>query len=90
MKNHKALLESYEQRLENLDPELITTDEEIFLKEAFIHAKEVFEPEKLVKWFTIRAEPFYRPGSLKLVLTMYEELLDIAEKKLGSENPGTP
>ena len=89
MKNHIALLESYEQRLKNLDPELITIDEEIFLTEAFIHAKEVFEPEKLVKWFTIRAEPFYRPGSWKVVLPMYEELLDIAEKKLGSENPGT-
>jgi tetratricopeptide (TPR) repeat protein len=89
VKNHIALLESYEQRLKNLDPELITIDEEIFLTEAFIHAKEVFEPEKLVKWFTIRAEPFYRPGSWKVVLPMYEELLDIAEKKLGSENPGT-
>ncbi len=89
MKNHRALLESYEQRLKNLDPELITIGEEIFLKEAFLHAKEVFGPEKLVKWFAIRAEPFYRPGSWEVVLPMYEELLDIAEKKLGSENPGT-
>jgi tetratricopeptide (TPR) repeat protein len=89
VKNHRALLESYEQRLKNLDPELITIDEEMFLTEAFIHAKEIFEPERLVKWFTIRAEPFYGPGAWKVLLPMYEELLDIVKQKLGPEKPET-
>ena len=59
------------------------------MKEAFIHAKEIFEPEELVKWFTIKADPFYRSGSWKMLLPLYEELLDIEEKSLGPENPET-
>ena len=87
--DHRVLLERYEQRLKNLDPELITPDDEIALKEAFVHAKEVFEPEELVSWFTARAEPFYRSGSWKVLFPLYEELLEIAEKKLGTDNPET-
>ena len=77
MGSHKALIERYEQRLKDLDPELITPEDEIALKEAFMHAKEAFEPEELVSWFTVKAEPFYRSGSWKVLFPLYEELLDI-------------
>ncbi|WP_243684538.1 tetratricopeptide repeat protein, partial [Methanosarcina barkeri] len=88
-KNHRNLLERYEQRLKDLDPELITPEDEIALKEAFIHAKETFEPEELVSWFTVKAEPFYRSVSWKVLLSLYEELLGIVEKKPGPESPET-
>jgi tetratricopeptide (TPR) repeat protein len=88
-KNHRALLERYEQRLKDLDPELITSEDEIALKKAFIHAKEAFEPEKLVSWFTVKAEPFYRSVSWKVLFPLYEELLGLVEKKSGPESPET-
>jgi len=87
--NHRVLLERYDQRLKDLDPELITPEDEIALKEAFIHAKETFEPEELVSWFIVKAEPFYRSVSWKVLLPFYEELLGILEKKPGPESPET-
>lgn len=87
-KNHRTLFERYEQRLKDLDPELITPEDEIALKEAFIHAKEIFEPEELVSWFTVKAEPFYRSVSWKVLLPLYEELLGIVEKKYWTRKSG--
>ena len=86
-KKHRALLERYGNRLKDLDPELITPEDEIALKEAFIHAKEAFEPEELVSWFTVKAAPFYRSGSWKVLFPLYEELLGIVEKEIGPESP---
>jgi len=50
-----------------------------------MHAKEIFEPEELVSWFKTKAEPFYRAGAWELLLPLYEELLEIVEKKPGPE-----
>ena len=88
-KSHHVLLDRYEQRLKNLDSELITPEDEIALKEAFVHAKETFELEELVNWFISKAEPFYRSGSWKVLLPLYEELLGITENKSGPRSKET-
>ncbi len=82
-------LEEYSSLLKDLDPELITPEDETVLKRAFRRAKEELGPEELVNWFTWYAEPFYRSASWRLLSPMYEQVLDIAEEKLGPEHPAT-
>ena len=88
-KAHKALFERYEESLKGLDLELITPEDEVNLNEAFTYAKEFFEPEELINWFASISEPFYRAGAWKFLLPYYQELLALAEAKLGPQSSGT-
>ncbi|WP_269851674.1 tetratricopeptide repeat protein [Methanosarcina horonobensis] len=84
-----TLFERYKERLKDLDPELITAEDEISLKEAFRHAKEIMEPKGLISWFVTASEPFYRAAAWEVLLPIYKELLDTAERELGPEAPET-
>lgn len=83
---HKAIHEYYSNKLENIDIKLITPEHEIALIEAFYHAKESLETEDMFNWFIAVSDPFDRAAFWQLIVPMYEEMLQILETKLGSED----
>ncbi len=82
---HKAVLEFYSKKLENIDIKAITPEHETALTEAFYHAKEALEAEELFSWFISVSDTFYRAAFWRLISPLYEEILQILETKVGSD-----
>ncbi|PAV12059.1 hypothetical protein ASJ81_07905 [Methanosarcina spelaei] len=84
---HNFMLDFYSNQLKDLDIKAITQEHENALIEAFYHAKESLEAEELCEWFISVSDPFDRAAFWQLITSMYEEMLQILEAKLGPENP---
>lgn len=80
---HNFMLDFYSNQLKDLDIKAITPEHETALTEAFYHAKKALEAEDLFNWFISASDPFYKAAFWQLIMTMYEEMLQIL--KLGSE-----
>jgi len=83
---HGFMCDYYSNQIKNLDIKSITSKHENTLNEAFYHAKETLKPEKIFLWASIHMGIFYNGAFLHLIAHIYEEILEISEKKLGSEN----
>ena len=84
---HKAILEFYSKKLENIDIKAITPEHENALTEAFYHAKEALGAEELFNWFISVSDPFLKAAYWKLNLPLYEEILQMLEKSLFPTHP---
>lgn len=84
---HKAVHEYYSYKFKDIDIKLITPVHENALIEAFYHAKKAFEIKDLLNWFITISDIFYRASLWRLIIPMYEEILQIPEIKSGSLDP---
>jgi tetratricopeptide (TPR) repeat protein len=84
---HKAISEYYIKKIENIDIKAITFEHESALTEAFYHAKESMEAEDLLNWFIDASNPLKMAAFWQYIISMYEEILQILEAKLGHEHP---
>jgi tetratricopeptide (TPR) repeat protein len=83
---HKAILEYYGNKLDDIDIKTITKKQEIALTEAFYHAKKTFEAEDLFNWFVTVSDSFEKVAFWQLITPMSEEILQILETELGPKN----
>jgi len=84
---HSFMCDYYTNQLNSIDIKAITPEHEIALNEAFYHAKEAFEIKDLLNWFISTSDLFYRASLWRLIIPLYEEILQISEVKSMPLNP---
>ncbi|MDD2440051.1 MAG: tetratricopeptide repeat protein, partial [Methanosarcinaceae archaeon] len=80
---HLAIFEHYDAILKELGPEKpLGPKEEEALKGAFYHAKRLGwnAPKEFFDWFLERSDPFLRVAAWKLLLSLYEEMLEFLKQ----------
>ncbi len=84
---HEYLFNHYDEQLEDIDIKYIQDFHKTAFTEAFYHEKQIAETEDLFLWFSKRSDIFDKAGFWDFLIPLYDDICNLLEKMLGSENP---
>ena len=85
-KVHDLLFNYYDEKLKGIKNRNITEEHQIALSEALYHGKISLEKEDLFYWFNRKYSPFYEASLWSFLLPLYNEILQLTQKELGSNH----
>lgn len=87
---HSFLFDYYNKKLKGIESCKITEEQKEALQEAFYHSKFTLESRSLLNWFIDKAIFFYNASLWKIILPLYEEILQIIINDFGNEDLDVP
>ena len=84
---HRFLFEHYREELEEIDVKGIADRQKTALAEAFYHGRAALPAQEFWQWFVKPTTQFNQAAQWRLLVPLYEQVVQDLETELGSEHP---